>query len=751
MRNKSLKSVSARLSVIFLLLLGSISASAQYYLNVYEKGGVNRQYVITNLDSISITDVQKQQNTLADLSRITLNKSAVNMETGDSTVIIAKGYSSNGMEITLNNVLWRSSNPSVATVDENGKVKTFKSGSSAITASFGLVSATCSLTVVDHTYTIAEVVKIALDKKELNITTGESGSLSVKGYASNGVEIPLTGVVWESTNSLVASVDENGKVTAIAKGNATITASLNNISESCVVTVNDKFETPDVTIDSLAGSGIYLGITGFNQQVYSYPFSVLNDSSKHNFDTFIDDLTLKNGTLLYYSVDQAISALKHASFPEDLCNVAIVTFTDGLDQGSLMYNDNYLTDEEYLSALHEIISNTTIQGVSLSSYAIGVRGSDVTDINKFQQNLQHLATTPSNAYEVTDISEVNSKFQSIADELSKTTFSQTLSLAMPGTSHGTIVRFTFDNIVSADKSELYIEGTFNLKEKKLDNIVYHGLTSSSGLSVQGEVINGIMVRFKFEDVITDNNEVIQPNAINQWIYINSTSSWQINSEFEREEDVELITNQKTAVIMLVVDCSSSLGADFDYLKTAAKSFVSTLCLATPKIDNPNITYGYSTTPFDMALVVKKDGVFYYLSPYDYNRAGGVPKGYTGKGVVVMNKDKNFWVALHDYYNDDQTQAWKNNNAVLGNAPDLEIARLIVSRWADINHALELYNGNPLTGSYWSKTIYYNFDTNRTTYYSFGSSGIQTSVGVGTDSSSARCKLRGAYKIGEDRM
>ena len=47
-------------------------------------------------------------------------------------------------------------------------------------------------------------------------------------------------------------------------------------------------------------SGIYLGITGFNQALYTYPVMRLTESSVGGFRDFVDNLTMKYGTLLYY-------------------------------------------------------------------------------------------------------------------------------------------------------------------------------------------------------------------------------------------------------------------------------------------------------------------------------------------------------------------------------------------------------------------------------------------------------------------
>lgn len=69
-------------------------------------------------------------------------------------------------------------------------------------------------------------------------------SLRVKTYT---LKTTVTGtnkaISWSSSNSSVASVDKNGKVTAKAKGTATITAKVDGVSASCKVTVNEPAKT----------------------------------------------------------------------------------------------------------------------------------------------------------------------------------------------------------------------------------------------------------------------------------------------------------------------------------------------------------------------------------------------------------------------------------------------------------------------------------------------------------------------------
>lgn len=354
-------------------------------------------------------------------------------------------------------------------------------------------------------------------------------------------------------------------------------------------------------------SGIYLGITGFNQAIYDFEVVKLTESSVSGFNNFIDGLIMKNGTLLYYSVDQALNTLQATELPSDISTAAIVTFTDGLDQGSFMMDGVSYDDEmEYLDALNRRIKNETVSGQPITAYSIGIRGKDVSDINMFRTNLAKLASSADNATEVTSMAEVNAKFKEIAEQLSQSNYVQTINLKMPGLSNGTRVRFTFDNVNAANKSQIYIEGKFNLKDKSLEEVQYVGLTSTSGTIVKGTV-DGIFVNFAFEGVHTDNNVLIKSEFTDEWTYVASNNTWQINSEFDKTENSDIVTERSSAVIMLVLDCSSSLADDFVKAQTNAKDFINKL------LENSANPYEVSSVTLDANDITLGIGNSYTLT------------------------------------------------------------------------------------------------------------------------------------------
>ena len=131
-------------------------------------------------------------------------------------------------------VLWSSSNGSVASVN-NGKVTALKAGATTITAKSddGGFTASCAVTVVSKTI---EVSSITLSKTELTLTEGESETLVATVKPDDATDKTIS---WSSSDASIATV-EDGKVTAVKEGSATITAKAGDKTAKCSVKVEKK-------------------------------------------------------------------------------------------------------------------------------------------------------------------------------------------------------------------------------------------------------------------------------------------------------------------------------------------------------------------------------------------------------------------------------------------------------------------------------------------------------------------------------
>ena len=336
------------------------------------------------------------------------------------------------------------------------------------------------------------------------------------------------------------------------------------------------------TVTGGSESGFYLGIIGFNVDLYPYPIRKLTEESVAGFHSFIDGLSMLKGTLLYYAVDNSLDALLASTYPSNLYDVAVVTFTDGLDLISIdrVEIDKgivYLSRDEYLEAIHTRLNEEKVSGQSITAYSIGVEGNDVTNSSLFQKNLEKIATSSDNAFKVTNMSEVAEKFTEIANQLGETKYVQTITLRASAPDNQERVRFTFDNVSSYSSSKLYIEGTFNraANPRTLENITYVGLTSTSGSTITCPRDAQGFYEFTFEGIQADNGKLVPDDYQQRWY--TTSGIWEFDSEFDpAQSDWTTQTVKRSAAILLNLDCSSSLGTEFPKLQAAAKSFVSLL-------------------------------------------------------------------------------------------------------------------------------------------------------------------------------
>lgn len=181
-----------------------------------------------------------------------LNKTELALEVGKTGTLEAKVEPS---DATNKNVTWSSSNPEVATVD-NGVVTAVSAGEAIITVTTedGAKTATCKVTV--NAPQTVPVTGVTLDKAELTLEKGSTGTLTATVAPQNATNNTVT---WSSSNPEFVTV-ANGTVTAVSAGTATITVTTadGNHKATCTVTVIPK--TVQVSGIQVQGSAsVYVG------------------------------------------------------------------------------------------------------------------------------------------------------------------------------------------------------------------------------------------------------------------------------------------------------------------------------------------------------------------------------------------------------------------------------------------------------------------------------------------------------------
>ena len=130
---------------------------------------------------------------------------------------------------------WKSDNEEVANVDQNGNITANKVGVAIITAtSVNGLTASCKINV------IKPITSIKLDNADITIEKNKEITLGLSIEPMDATE----SYTWTSSNTNVATVDENGKVKAVGGGDTTITVKSKNGKEaSCEVKVTSKIES----------------------------------------------------------------------------------------------------------------------------------------------------------------------------------------------------------------------------------------------------------------------------------------------------------------------------------------------------------------------------------------------------------------------------------------------------------------------------------------------------------------------------
>jgi uncharacterized protein YjdB len=190
------------------------------------------------------------QPSAVDVSAETSTLTWIGAETSLSAVV----RDDTGAPIDGATVTWSSSDDGVVSVSTEGQATAVSSGSATITATSGTASGNVTLDVVQ------EPDSIAVSEEEiLLVEIGATEQLEVSLLDAGGTPIEEAEITWSSSNEAVATVTQDGVVTAVGSGTAVVTAESGDHSAAVEVQVQPaasiQMDPADLALASIGATG----------------------------------------------------------------------------------------------------------------------------------------------------------------------------------------------------------------------------------------------------------------------------------------------------------------------------------------------------------------------------------------------------------------------------------------------------------------------------------------------------------------
>lgn len=178
---------------------------------------------------------------------IVLNSYSITIDVAGNYQLIATVNPEDAADKTIT---WLSSNPDVATVSESGLITAKSIGSAMIYAQCGYISSSCDVVVLPKS--------VSLDYQNVELDVDDTKQLAATVFPETSTNKT---VVWESTDTDVVTVSEEGLVTAIAPGVAVVTATCDEGSAFCIFTVTQHNDASEINLSIKLGVSQTLGLS----------------------------------------------------------------------------------------------------------------------------------------------------------------------------------------------------------------------------------------------------------------------------------------------------------------------------------------------------------------------------------------------------------------------------------------------------------------------------------------------------------
>lgn len=206
----------------------------------YALGGYWKIDNLIYKDNVIYIYVERESTSIVYTLSITSNDSYDRGTTAQFTAIAKAGDT----VVTNANIIWNSSDTSKATVDSSGNVTFLANGSVDISAAWQehSVSSTKSITVTEP-----PVYGLTIAGNDSYVTT-DTPTLTATATI-NGIADATATITWTSSDETIATIDSTGKITFLAAGDVTITATWteHNLTATKTISVTVPIPTTQYT------------------------------------------------------------------------------------------------------------------------------------------------------------------------------------------------------------------------------------------------------------------------------------------------------------------------------------------------------------------------------------------------------------------------------------------------------------------------------------------------------------------------
>ena len=279
------------------------------------------------------------------VSAVAVAPAAVTLVEGDTLRLTAEAFDANGHPVAGVEFTWESGDTAVAVVDDAGLVTGTGAGEVEIAAAALGVAGRVSLTVVAPVPTTVAVTPDTLAFAAL----GDTARLTAEVRDQNGRPMPDRAVAWVSGDTLVATVDSVGLVTAAGAGTATITAAAGSAADTAIVTV-----TPAVGVvvrpaaDTIGrGDTLRLSAELYDENGHRVSAAAFSWSTSNESVASVDGAGLvrgvgEGGATITATAGEAFGISEITVEYHD--RAALVALYEATDGPNWAKNDNWLTD-----------------------------------------------------------------------------------------------------------------------------------------------------------------------------------------------------------------------------------------------------------------------------------------------------------------------------------------------------------------------------------------------------------------------